>query len=65
MNFSEDPNTNSNGGDMGFVAESRLHSQPEVYNAINKLKPGQITDVLPVYDGAAPVAAPSVTPSTS
>ena len=50
MSFSEDPNTASNGGDMGFVPESGLHSDPEVYNAISKLKPGQITDILSVYD---------------
>lgn len=50
VNFSEDPNTASNGGDMGFVAESRLRSDPEVYNAVSKLKPDQFTDILPVYD---------------
>jgi len=49
MNFSEDPNTASNGGDRGFVAESALHTDPEAYNAISKLRPGQITEVLPVY----------------
>ncbi len=54
MNFSENANTASNGGDMGFVAESALHSEPEAYNAISKLKPGQITEILPVYDGAGP-----------
>jgi peptidyl-prolyl cis-trans isomerase SurA len=54
MNFSENPNTASNGGDMGFIPESQLHSDPEVYGAINKLKPGEITDVLPAYDGAGP-----------
>ncbi len=53
-NFSEDPNTASSGGDMGFVAESRLHTDPQVYDAITKLKPDQITDVLPIYDGAGP-----------
>ena len=53
MNFSENANTASNGGDMGFVAESALHSDQEAYNSISKLKPGQITDILPVYaDGA-------------
>ena len=51
MNYSENPNTNSNGGDMGFIPESQLRGDPEVYNAIGKLKPGEITDVLPVYDG--------------
>ena len=54
LNFSEDPNTASNGGDMGFVLESQLRIEPEVYNAINKLKPGQITEVLPVYNSTAP-----------
>ena len=51
QNFSEEPNTASNGGDMGFIRESQLHGDAEVYNAISKLKPGQITDVLPVYAG--------------
>ena len=54
MNFSENTTTASNGGDMGFVAESALHSEPEAFNAISKLKPGQITDILPIYDGAGP-----------
>jgi peptidyl-prolyl cis-trans isomerase SurA len=44
MNLSEDATTASNGGDMGFVAESALHTQPDAYNAISKLKPGQIAD---------------------
>ena len=47
MNFSEDPNTSPEGGDMGFVAESALQSEPEVFNAISKLKPGEITGILP------------------
>ncbi|MDE3201218.1 MAG: SurA N-terminal domain-containing protein [Acidobacteriota bacterium] len=50
MNFSENPNDASNGGDMGFVGESVLRSQPDVFNAISKLKPGDITDIIPVYD---------------
>lgn len=54
MSFSEDPSTASNGGDMGFVAESALHSNPAAYDAISKLKPGDFTDVLPVYDGVGP-----------
>ena len=55
MNFSEDPNSNSNAGDMGFIAESGLQQgDPAAFAAINKLKPGQITDVLPVYGGAGP-----------
>lgn len=50
QNFSERPDTASNGGDMGFVSESQLHANPDVYNAIGKIKQGQITDVIPVYD---------------
>jgi len=54
MNFSENPNTNSNGGDMGFIPESQLRSETDVYNAIGKIKTGEITEVLPAYDGAGP-----------
>jgi peptidyl-prolyl cis-trans isomerase SurA len=54
MNFSEDANTASNGGDMGFVLESQLQADPEVYDAVSKLKPDQFTDVLPVYASAGP-----------
>jgi parvulin-like peptidyl-prolyl isomerase len=49
MNFSENPNTAGNGGDMGFVQDSQLRQDPVVYAAISKLKPGQITDILPIY----------------
>jgi peptidyl-prolyl cis-trans isomerase SurA len=51
QNFSENPNTASNGGDMGFIPESQLHSDPDVYNAVGKLKPGEITEVVPIYNG--------------
>ncbi len=54
MNFSENPNTASNGGDMGFIPESQLRADQDVYNAVAKLKPGEITEVLPVFDGAGP-----------
>jgi peptidyl-prolyl cis-trans isomerase SurA len=47
-NFSEDPNTASMGGDMGFVRESQLRTDPEVYGAIGKLKPDEFTDVIPI-----------------
>jgi peptidyl-prolyl cis-trans isomerase SurA len=48
--FSEDPNTASMGGDMGFARESQLKTDPEVYEAIGKLKPDQFTTPLPIYD---------------
>ena len=54
MNASEDPNTASNGGDMGFARESQLKSDPELYDAIGKLKPDQFTDVIPIYDDSTP-----------
>ncbi|MGB8261902.1 MAG: peptidylprolyl isomerase [Terracidiphilus sp.] len=47
QSFSEDPNSASNGGDVGSVLESQLRLSPDVYNAIAKLKPGQITEVIP------------------
>jgi peptidyl-prolyl cis-trans isomerase SurA len=50
MNFSERPETAPNGGDMGFVTESQMHSDPTVYAAVTKLKAGQITDILPLLD---------------
>lgn len=54
MNYSEDKDTNSNGGDMGFMPESQLHdANLEIYNAISKLKPGQFTDVFPIVNPAS------------
>jgi peptidyl-prolyl cis-trans isomerase SurA len=51
MNFSENPTTASNGGDMGFVPESQLHADANVYASIIKLKAGQITEILPLFAG--------------
>ena len=50
MNFSEQPETAPNGGDMGFIGESQLHTDPAIYNAITKLKSGETTDILPIID---------------
>lgn len=47
--FSEDPSSSSNGGDFGMIPESQLQADPEIFNAISKLKAGQITDTMPVY----------------
>lgn len=60
MNFSEDKDTASNGGEMGFVPDSALHqaASPEVYDAITRLKPGQYTDVLPMNGGPIPKSKP-------
>ena len=51
-NFSERPDNASSGGDMGFISESQLRGDMDVYNAIQKIKPGQITEVLPLIDPA-------------
>ncbi len=50
-NFSERPDNAQSGGDMGFVSESQLHGDADVYAAISKLKAGQVTEVLPLYEG--------------
>jgi len=51
MNFSEDPQTASNGGDMGFVNASDIVRQdPAIYAAVSKLKAGETTDVLPLLN---------------
>lgn len=52
--FSENSNSAPNGGDMGFWTETQLRGDPDIYNAVTKLKPGQITDSLPIYDGPGP-----------
>lgn len=55
LNFSEDPNASSTAGDMGFITETALQQRdPGTFTAIQKLKAGQVTDVLPVYGGAGP-----------
>lgn len=50
LNFSERPETASNGGDMGFVAESQMHADPAIYAAVTALKAGQTTEILPILD---------------
>ncbi|HEU5340183.1 SurA N-terminal domain-containing protein [Edaphobacter sp.] len=50
MNYSEQPDTAPNGGDIGFVPESRLRTDASVYAAISKLKAGDITDIIPMVE---------------
>lgn len=49
-NFSEEPEAAPNGGDVGFVGESQLHADPAVFDAVTKLKAGEMTDILPLLD---------------
>jgi peptidyl-prolyl cis-trans isomerase SurA len=53
MNFSENPQTSSSGGDMGSISESQLHSNAALFAAIGKLKVGQDTDIIPFPGGYA------------
>ena len=57
MNFSENPQTSSSGGDMGSVSESQLTQTPVLFNALSKLKPGQTTDIMPFPDPNDPKKA--------
>jgi peptidyl-prolyl cis-trans isomerase SurA len=41
---------------MGFIPESSLKSDPQVYGAISKLKPGQFTEVLSATPNSGPYA---------
>ena len=50
IQFSDNANNASNGGDMGFIGESQLHNDPDAYGVLSKLKSGEITDPLPIYD---------------
>jgi peptidyl-prolyl cis-trans isomerase SurA len=50
VNYSEQPETAQNGGDLGFIPESSLKSDRTAFDAVSRLKPGQYTSVLPVGD---------------
>lgn len=52
MNYSEQPDTAGSGGDMGMISESQLRSNPEIYSAVSKLKPGEVSQPLPMLDPA-------------
>jgi peptidyl-prolyl cis-trans isomerase SurA len=47
MNYSEDPETTSNGGDLGFTPQSGLQrTDPVTRDAVMKLKPGQYSGII-------------------
>ena len=51
MNYSEDTETASNGGDLGFTPESALHNtDPTTRDAVINLKPGQYTQIITVMN---------------
>jgi len=52
QNYSEDPNTAANGGDLGYVPESALgKTGPELSKLILNLQPGQLSPILKTDDG--------------
>ena len=51
QNFSEDPNSAPNGGDLGFVPESALEkASPDVRHAL-AVAPGQVTSIVHTAEG--------------
>ena len=52
QNYSEDPQTTPNGGDLGFLPESALNqSSPELRKLVLALQPGQLSPIIPTQDG--------------
>jgi peptidyl-prolyl cis-trans isomerase SurA len=50
MDYSEDPQTTTSGGDMGFIPESIIASDPDLKKAVMGLQPGQFTGVIQFKD---------------
>ncbi|MCW5965863.1 MAG: peptidylprolyl isomerase [Bryobacterales bacterium] len=52
QNYSEDPNTNQNGGDIGFIPESALaNASPDLRRAVLSLQPGQNSNIIATPEG--------------
>jgi len=52
QNYSEDPNSSQNGGDLGFIAESALEkANIELRKAVTALRPGEITPIQRTAEG--------------
>ena len=49
--YSEDPNTVSGGGDMGFIPASALASQSRILMALQSLKVGQVSGIIRDSEG--------------
>jgi len=50
MDYSEDPQTTTSGGEMGFFPESAIASDPDLKKAVMGLQPGQFTGVIQFKD---------------
>jgi peptidyl-prolyl cis-trans isomerase SurA len=56
MNYSEDPSTAGNGGDMGFIPDSAIRNDPVAREILAKLKTGQVSAPIPVGEPGGQVA---------
>jgi peptidyl-prolyl cis-trans isomerase SurA len=64
QNYSEDPNTAPNGGDLGFVPQSALDkAQPDLRKLIMSLQPGQISPIIRTPSGYSILKVYSKEPS--
>jgi peptidyl-prolyl cis-trans isomerase SurA len=53
QNYSEDPDTAPNGGDMGYIPESALEqAHVELRKRVMALQPGQMSDIIRTAEGA-------------
>ena len=55
MDYSEDPNTAANGGDLGYIPESSLNApqtDPQLKKMVVSLKPGQVSPPILLHDGS-------------
>lgn len=52
QNYSEDPNSSQNGGDLGYIPFSSLDkANPELRKAVMAMQPGQVTPILKTAEG--------------
>jgi len=52
QNYSEDPGSSANGGDLGFVAESSLaKASADLRRLIGEMKPGQVSNIIKTGEG--------------
>lgn len=52
QNYSEDPQSTQNGGDLGFIAESALdRASPELRKTVLAVPPGQVSNILHTSEG--------------
>ena len=52
MDYSEDPSTSANGGDLGYIPESALdQSDPALKKTLTSLRAGEVSPVIALRDG--------------